>query len=1085
MQIQYVLVLLLLFFNSSCGFNASLTDILSSEEPSVEEPGTTPQPTSPLVVEVNQRSTQSDPTSTLPIEFIIEFSEPIVPSELTTSDIQVTGTASGVSLNIINSGDDKSFLVQVVAVTNPGEIHISLPSGSVTSVSGISNLNTVSTDPKVTYQIPSGGAPYMLKNISTGALGTNIDSIHASIGNLLNVDYDDGSTQNILINVLNKNKFANTVLIPNIDLEKAYDEYLGEMGGFHYYIHDDFIVGPELWKSDGTLAGTSLVKDINPGFDSMAFYPSILQNQKTYQLNGYLYFPAAVGGLTQLWRTDGTLAGTQSFIDFSPTDSVYEAYRIVGEFNGRMYFVAKASSTEGRQLHWTDGTTNGFIDIRPGSGDDVDHEQMDPFIFKNQMFFMCANGFKDVLCRLNADHTLTYMTSCLVATDCVDYPEVIGRTQDRLFFTARTVIAGNDYGFELWSTDGTPSGNVFLGDLTPSDDSVTLAFNADLSGLDTFYFMNGVGNTSTLSVWSSDGTPGGTQLLRDLHEAGGWPWAILGNEWYTTGYVVGDKFVFASQSNAHGVELWSTDGTPANTVLLKDIFSGNSNGLSTSSSLIERSSAVVNNKLVFSARNNTNNYELWVTDGTSAGTEILKEIFIGTSFGSNPKDLTLLNGKVYFIAESLDYGNEVWETDGTSINTKLFYDITVGEDGSYPRDFKVINNTLFYTADSSLSTNLLSYSSSTGDGGIFKDFSPGDDSNVSIQSIFGSHLYFTAYDINEGRVGLWKSDGTLAGTELVMPVLGENSNGNFGGFYAGNTQLYFVSSDNVNSNYRLWKTDGANTSIINSAIVYNANGTGVTRGNEVLTHSTNTAGRRKVRYSADGTSLVEHTINTTVDLDASYFFATSDAFFFVGTDDSDDRELYRTDGPTLPVKLDLNATGSSEIIPLTTMGADFYFMADIGTGVYLYKANASSVTQIKQVSDVFATTEDTIYTKPIVWNSKIYFSMNDGNHGYELWVTDGTSVGTEMVKDLQVGSASGGPHSLFVYNNKLYFAADDGVRGYEIYESDGTEVGTVLKFEILSGAASAYPSDFYEYNGKIYFTADDGVHGFELWVMEL
>jgi ELWxxDGT repeat protein len=62
--------------------------------------------------------------------------------------------------------------------------------------------------------------------------------------------------------------------------------------------------GRELWKADGTTAGTILVKDINPGAGSSA--PSNLTN-----VNGMLYFTAfdPVNG-TELWKSDGTTAGT-------------------------------------------------------------------------------------------------------------------------------------------------------------------------------------------------------------------------------------------------------------------------------------------------------------------------------------------------------------------------------------------------------------------------------------------------------------------------------------------------------------------------------------------------------------------------------------------------------------------------------------------------------------------------------------------------------------------------------------------------------------------------------------------------------
>ena len=1087
MQIQLIILTIIIVFSSSCGFKASLLDITTSELPSGDEPVATPPPSSPLTVEVNQRSTQGDPTSSLPIEFVIDFSEQIVPSEFTPADLQVTGTASGMTFNIINSGDNKSFLVQVVAVTTPGQINISVPSGSVTSLSGISNLNAASDDPSVTYQVPSGGAPYMLKNIASNGRGTSFSDLSSGF-NFLMVNYDDYNlgTRDVVINLANKNVADNTSFIPNLEHIKKHAIYFGELSGFHYYVYDDGVSGSELWKSNGTAAGTTLVKDINPGSSDTYFIGSFVSNRKSTVFNGYVYFVADVGGLEQIWRSDGTSGGTQSVIDLSPTDSVVEQYKILGEINGRFYFIGKESSTYGVELYWSSGTDYNLIDIRSGSVDGIHYSVFSADIFQGDLIFTCVKGFDPILCRLKPDHTWEYIISCPDSNNCASYAGVIGMNKNYIFYKADTTIGGIEYGRELWASDGTISGNIFLGDINPTGDSFFMPFlNTDLTNSDVFYFMKGITNTSTLEVWASDGTLTGTTLIKDLHESAGWPWDVIGDTWYESAFLIQDKFIFAAQTSSAGVELWVTEGTLATTQILKDIFPGTGNGLDNIGNDYDEYFAVINNKLIFKAQSSASNFEIWSTDGTNAGTQILKEIYFGTAYGSDPADFQVVSGVVYFTANSVEYGTEIWETDGTTTNTKMFYDLTQIEEGAEPGKFVTLNNTLFYSATIGYSKNLYSFSSSTGDGGIFKTFRADGDSAVNFQSVLGSYLFFTAHDSNENRDGLWISDGTLAGTTLLSSVLGENSAGVFGNFYKASSMMYFISSDDVLSNSRLWKSDGTSASMVNSSIVYNLLGQGVTKGDEVLTYSTNSTGRRVIRYSPDGDSLIQHAMNTTVNLSASDFFATTDTFFFVATDDSNDRELYRTDGPSVPVKLNLNATGSSEIIPLATVGSDYYFMADIGTGVFLYKANSSSVTQIEQISDVYATTEDTIYTKPIVWNSKVYFTANDGTHGYELWVTDGTSGGTEMVKDIQVGSASGDPYSFFVYNNKLYFTADDGVRGYEIYESDGTSSGTVLKFEILAGAASAYPFGFYEYNGKIYFTADDGVHGFELWVMDL
>ncbi len=65
--------------------------------------------------------------------------------------------------------------------------------------------------------------------------------------------------------------------------------------------------------------------------------------------------------------------------------------------------------------------------------------------------------------------------------------------------------------------------------------------------------------------------------------------------------------------------------------------------------------------------------------------------------------------------------------------------------------------------------------------------------------------------------------------------------------------------------------------------------------------------------------------------------------------------------------------------------------------------------------------------------STIYFSANDGVHGTELWKSDGTSEGTVLVKDINVGSGSSNPDYLLGVDTTLFFRATDGTHGYELW----------------------------------------------------
>ena len=126
------------------------------------------------------------------------------------------------------------------------------------------------------------------------------------------------------------------------------------------------------------------------------------------------------------------------------------------------------------------------------------------------------------------------------------------------------------------------------------------------------------------------------------------------------------------------MELWKTDGTQAGTVMLKDIMPG------TDSWGGPYNFTVFNDFLFFSA-NDGNGSELWKTDGTVAGTVRVKDIFpgddgFGNVNGGNPNYLTVFNNELFFAATDGN-GTELWKTDGTESGTVMVKDIFPGGDG--------------------------------------------------------------------------------------------------------------------------------------------------------------------------------------------------------------------------------------------------------------------------------------------------------------------------------------------------------------------------------------------------------------------
>src|SRR5262249_61154044 len=86
------------------------------------------------------------------------------------------------------------------------------------------------------------------------------------------------------------------------------------VGGTIFFTANDGAQGAELWKSDGTAAGTVMVADINPGANSACHGPC-----RPTEDTGTIFFAddAGMHG-TELWKSDGTAAGTVMVADINP-----------------------------------------------------------------------------------------------------------------------------------------------------------------------------------------------------------------------------------------------------------------------------------------------------------------------------------------------------------------------------------------------------------------------------------------------------------------------------------------------------------------------------------------------------------------------------------------------------------------------------------------------------------------------------------------------------------------------------------------------------------------------------------------------
>ena len=219
-----------------------------------------------------------------------------------------------------------------------------------------------------------------------------------------------------------------------------------------------------------------------------------------------------------------------------------------------------------------------------------------------------------------------------------------------------------------------------------------------------------------------------------------------------------------------------------------------------------------------------------------------------------------------------------------------------------------------------------------------------------------------------------------------------------------------------------------------------------------------------------------------------------DAIYFAADDGSHGRELWKTDGTaegTVMVADIHPGPGHASIEwPTRALGA-LFFAADDGThGKEIWKTDGTPEGTVL-VADVHPT-DDSDPSGLVVVGGHLFFSADDGSHGRELWRTDGETAGTEMVLDIDAGPGSAFPPDQDVYDlqysavldDRLLFQADDGVHGAEAWITDGTAAGTEMVADINTGFSGSNPFQLTTLNGEVYFRAEGpSMGGFdtEIW----
>jgi len=769
--------------------------------------------------------------------------------------------------------------------------------------------------------------------------------------------------------------------------------------------------GEELWVTDGTTAGTRQVADLNPGIRGTFFSTEVREPGADFVAYGGQVFWRSYGEYDfrfELWRTDGTSAGTARMLEVSTG--------CPGLPLGLRYAPKNWSAQRAGELYVLPGCGNQLWKIGDATGT--------PTRVADQPF----NAIHSVNGAIIGMSQSSLYLSSEPGGEFVKAPQTFSPIGDP-FATPGALLFLSDSGTtrELWSTDGTLSGTTrrtvfstnrptrILGSIG------TLLVLDGIAGLQTLDLSNGTVTSISMSaapqrvvslgdrlilfsytpsadqIWRTDGTAAGTFLVAAVSRPNA---ATL-----ETFPALGGKVYFQGFDAEHGSEPWVTDGTPAGTKMLADVNPGfgNSNAMM----------VAAGSQLLVSVYGPEFGQDLWTLDGSTL--RLLANIFDDTG-SSYPFLHSSDNSHLLFDAVTLDSGRAPFASDGTgtgtqqlvnqlgpygehafplgSIGSKLYFNSGWGtvwdtfESDGTPQNTRALSSTI----PSLTSARAIGAASLPGrivlikattiydyDNVISTDGTPTGTTALPIGRASGVAATFRGRALVSGG-GLFSSDGTPEGTHSIAPASATQ-------LTPVDEQLYFWGQDTAHGS-ELWITDGS------------------------------AEGSRLVADLTPGPDFTS--IGPMMPLNGKLFF-------FVGQS-----ELWTSDGTLAGTHL------VTIVPPLTTedalsTGSRLLFYAKDDSGSELWQSDGTAA-GTSRLADICAGPESSgNLLDGAVIDGVLYFAATDCVTGTELWMSDGTAAGTRQAHDLALGATSSSPSRFTKLQGEIYFSAYRPDVGVELF----------------------------------------------------
>ncbi|HYK00990.1 MAG TPA: hypothetical protein VE974_04485 [Thermoanaerobaculia bacterium] len=688
---------------------------------------------------------------------------------------------------------------------------------------------------------------------------------------------------------------------------------------------------------------------------------------------GFLYFPAAAGNPLNLWRTDGTPAGT-TLVDIASgeqgalTLSSHKNLHVIGDW---IYFFGVTA--QGSGLHRTDGTAANTTLLLPLSAEDLANDVGDVTVFGQRLLFYLRWDGGDRPSALWATDGTAAGTGVVAEVQTFQPMAVLG---GRLLFA--------EHG-SIWTTDGTPAGTQRTNIVGDDAGSV---YSGGVIGDDFYFFAGGLETT----LFVTRGSAETTRAIMTVDHGN-----TVG---HGDGFVLGNHFYFRHDDGIHGMELWRTDGTI--TGLVADVNPGYRDGIDSFDVAVRPDGTVF-----FPGMHYETGREPWITNGTAAGTRLLANLASdGGVHGSSPHRLRATGDLVFFMADPYDGENSIGVSDGTRTGTSttlIDNPFIVGYAAAGGRYFLRSGETDpfgLYASDGTLG-GTIGIHPEPATPYAFREgvlFAGQDAVWFSNGTIAGTHTVLNAVDAFAGvrilptgdrawlasRFHVWTTDGTAAGTTEVMPPAGGWGGGVYEATRLGAADYLFQFSDG-SSEARLLRSDRT------------------------------TAAPTVVKALTSNSQLPE-------------LVGRSERFFWFTME----RMLHRSDGTSegtiaLPAPDPCIASGAA-------LGDALVFTTFTSSRLSVWRSDGTAEGTTKLVTmEVRNVSRFPPCVQVVALGDRVYFPGYDATHGWEPWVSDGTVAGTKLLADLFPGRTSSDPDELTAAGERLFFSAEAPNKGRELW----------------------------------------------------